>query len=114
MKRTCNLRNLKSENAQAFVQNATSGILDFFNKEAEYNNLMTSATAIMAANPHVTPEYLESVGLPQFKNFNDWLKISEENRLKRKEQRKLKRLERQLDLADKRAIKYDLNYNPFI
>ena len=83
-----NIRNLKSENAQSFIQNATSSITDFFDKEAEYNNLMTNATAIMAANPNVTPELLAEKGLPQFKNYNDWLKIREEKRLKRQEQRK--------------------------
>lgn len=82
-----NIRNLQSENNTALLQNVSSGVLDFFDKQAQYDKDMLNAIGLMAGNPNVTPEYLAEKGMPQFKTYLDWMNTSNANREIRKQNR---------------------------
>lgn len=65
-----NVRELQSENNVAYVQGLTGSLGNFLNNNAQWNQSMANIAALSAAYPDVTPELMNSKGLP----YALWLK----------------------------------------
>lgn len=65
-----NVRELQSENNVAYVQGLTGILGNFLNNNAQWNQSMANIAALSAAYPDVTPELMNSKGLP----YALWLK----------------------------------------
>lgn len=75
-----NVRELQSENNVAYVQGLTGSLGNFLNNNAQWNQSMANIAALSAAYPDVTPELMNSKGLP----YALWLKQRNAHRATKK------------------------------